>query len=194
MKYILILIQFLFIFHHVCGQQDLEIIKIKNVDQSVSVALINYSKIDYDAIILLELEGMEVQKRFPKSIYVPSNTTVQVCELIPTKGNKKIIINLKATPRDENFDLIENISPNVLFYSKNNQSASTEVRIFLEKNKIYHREYNVTYNEDTRERFRLMLERRGLANNIVKLPVLIIDGEIYYNVKNWQKFLKEKLK
>lgn len=174
------------------SQTDLEIIKVKNDDRSVAISIVNYSETAYDIKVSMELEGMTVKEKIKTDLHISADTTIYYCTLLPTADITRYTVRFKATPIDGNVDYYAYTSPNVVLYSKNGDRKSTEARNFLKKRNIPFREYNVTYNAVTKKRYNAMLQRRGLNAGDVYLPVLIIKGEVFYNVKDVGDLLERK--
>lgn len=173
-------------------QQELEVIKIKNEDRSVSISIVNYSDITYAVKVDFELLGYKAEPAIRSYMMVPADSTIFVTKLAPVSDKPSYRIHYRATPMDVANAETLITSPDVVLYSKNGQLASTQFRIYFEKNKIPFREYNASYSGETKAMFQAMLSRRGLDKNVVKLPVVVIKGEVFYNFDHIPTFLKRK--
>ncbi len=180
----------IFVFINLNSQADLEIIKHKNQDRSVDVWVNNSSQDSYILDVNLDLQNMKTEKPYASKVSVPSDTEVFICSLVPTSESSSYQVNFKAYSTDK-----PQLSgpPRIIFYSKNSQKESTQIRNFLQKHDIPYQEYNVSYNKKTKATFKNMLAKNGLDKKEVELPVLVIDDEIHYNFKNVKSFLKNTL-
>lgn len=175
------------------GQRDLEIIKTKNEDRSVNISVVNYGTEAYDMTLTMVLDGMKMEDSTSTTCYIPADTTVVICKLLPTKEQTKFKITYHVESRNNATNEYSYESPNILFYSKNGQAASTELRNYLDRHEINYREYNVSYSPETKAKYEAMLERRSLQSKEVKLPVVIVKGEVFYNIKDMKQFIATKL-
>lgn len=175
------------------GQEKIEIVKIKNEDRSVDVSIANYSESAYEVSVQFETEGYRVEKQSSATFMVPADSTMYVAKLVPMAAQTRYKIHYRAVAEDSAAEVSFVTAPDVIFYSKNGQKASTETRIYLEKHKIPYREYNVSYSKDTKDQYTAMLKRRGLKSEDVKLPILVIKGEVFHTIKDLPSLLQSKL-
>lgn len=137
---------------------------------------------------------MKMVKPIKTSIHINAGEKVKVVKLIATADVTKYKINYslvgidKTKPSNRYYD-----EPNVVIYTENSQERSTMLRIYLVKHNIPFGEVNVSYNEQTKRQFDNMLLRRGIKPQDVRLPVVNVDGEIYYKIDDMMEFMKTKL-
>ncbi len=179
-------------------QNQIEIIKIKNKDNSVVVSAKNRSMETYEISVDITLIGMIADTEFPAVIILNPNESKQIATLVPEKGalDRTYKIHYRAEPEDRAntilaYDVIE---PNITIYTKNSQTESTYLIKYLKRKGIPFLEVNVDYNDETMRRYTDMLTRRGLKSKEVKLPVVINRGEINYNIKDIEEFCSKKFK
>lgn len=180
------------------GQNQIEIIKMKNKDNTVSISAINRSITAYEINLDVTLIGMTADKEFPYIFTLKPNQSESIVLLSPV-GNAKernYKIHYRAEPVLTMSDQLvyDVIEPNITIYTKNSQSRSTYINMYLKKNAIPFYEVNIDYNEGNKTRFNNMLKRRGLTETEVKFPVVIYRGEINYDIKDIEQFCDKHFK
>ncbi len=191
MKY-LILIQVLLASICAVAQEDIQIVKIKNEDRSVTVHAINNSDISYVIEVQIILDGMKLDYPIDSRIQLLPKVEKEIALLKPIADQTKYKINVKAMALENSNKLsIEVEVPDVTIYTKNGQEKSTEIRLYLQKHDISYQEINATYDKKSKEVYENMLRRRNIPKSEAKLPVVIIKGEIYHQIKDMKSFIKE---
>jgi hypothetical protein len=183
-----LLMFFIAISANLCAQSDLQFIKIRNLDRSVDLSVINNSNTDYDIMVKIDLVNMESDKEFPVDLVVKANSKLRLANISPLSEERgNYVLSYKIIAREDSYTYV----PNLTIYTKNRNKRSTQLLIYLNQNGIAYNELNTSYNSDTKEIYRKMLERRNISHKVVKLPVIIYRGEAYYDIKNVKKFCKE---
>lgn len=159
MKY-LILIYTVLLSGFTSAQTDIQIVKVKHEDKSVSVYAVNNSDVAYSVNVTITLEGMKVESPIKPFIKVMPGVDELVAVLIPTANKTNYKINFQASAIEESKHVTIGIDvPDITIYTKNGQENSTELRLYLEKHKIPYNEINTTYDEKSKEIYENMLDR-----------------------------------
>ena len=170
------------------AQSDLQIVKIKNEDKSVSVYAVNNSKVPHTIKVSITMEGMKLKTPLAPSVEIIPGIDKLVATLIPTAPKTSYKINFRSVEDELKNEVAV---PDVTIYTKNGHDKSTELRLYLQKHEIPFYEYNTTYDKKSNKVYEKMLDRRGIKKSEAKLPVVIIKGEVFHKIKNMEKFLKE---
>ena len=193
MKHIILFISFLLASCISSAQADIQIIKIKNEDRSVSISAVNNSEIAYTLEVKMILEGLKLESPLPPSFKIIPGQEIRIALLIPTEAKTNYKIQYRAiAEEDGEKEAIEIGVPDVMIYTKNDDKRSTQLRQYLIKNEIPFNEVNVSYSDKTLRVYENMLNRRGINKSEAKFPVVIIKGEAYYNIDNVNKFITTK--
>ena len=191
MKYI-ILIYTLLLSGFTSAQTDIQIVKLKHEDKSVSVYAVNNSDIAYSVNVTIALEGMKVESPIKPAIKVLPGVDALVAVLIPTASKTHYKINFQASAIEKSKRVtIDKEVPDITIYTKNGQEKSTVLRLYLEKHEIPYNEINATYDKKSREIYENMLKRRNIEKSDARLPVVIIRGEAYHDITDMNSFIKK---
>lgn len=173
------------------GQNDLQFIKVKNADSTVSISVINHSSKVYSVEVQLELVNMKADRTLPIEFVVEPKGKKAIAILTPLLGKRwNYLINYRII---EVVSDVEGFSyePNITIYTKNKNSRSTQLNIYLRQNGIAYNEINTSYNGDAKAIFHAMLKRRGIEEKDAILPVVIYRGEVFYQIKDIKKFCEK---
>lgn len=173
------------------AQTDIQVIKIKNADKSVSISAVNHSDEEVKIVLKVVLEGMISERETQEAILLKPYDHTQITRLIPTakKWHYKISYGVVSdTEAEQEYFHV----PDVTIYTKNGQTKSTEIRLYLEKHKIPFREINVTFSKESEAKYEAMLKRRNIEKRKAKLPIVIIRGEVHTKIKNVKKFFEKQ--
>lgn len=174
------------------AQSDIQIVKIKHQDRSVTVYAVNHSNKAYDIKVNISLQGMKLDSPIDSIISLPRGAEKKVALLIPTASKTNYKINFKAVAEEGNGDMsFYKEVPDVVIYTKNGQKKSTELRLYLQKHEIAFNEINATYDDKSMEVYEKMLRRRKIEKSLAHLPVVIIKGEVFHNIQDMKAFIKE---
>ena len=193
MKQIILLNAFLLVSLFSFAQSDIQIIKIKNADRSVSISAVNNSGIAYTLKVEITLEGMKLESPLQSFYKIFPGTEKHITKLIPidTRTNFKIRYQAAAIEGGAKIS-VQKIVPEVTIYTKNEDAKSTQLRQYLIKNEIPFDEVNVSYSDKMRKIYENMLTRRGIKRTEAKFPVILINGEVYYSIDDINKFIGMK--
>lgn len=169
------------------AQTDIQVIKIKNADKSVSISAINHSDEEVKIVLKVVLEGMISERETEDAILLKPDDHTQITRLIPTakKWHYQISYSVVSDTEAEQEYFHE---PDVTIYTKNGQTKSTEIRLYLEKHNIPYREINVTFSKESEAKYEAMLKRRNIEERKAELPIVIIRGEVHMEIKNVKEF------
>ena len=107
MKHLILLVALLFS-ASAYTQSDIQIVKIKHDERSVSVYAVNNSEITYAVNVNVSLRGMKLEAPIKKSIKVTPGVDVLVAKLIPTASETHYKVNFQATAMERGkADLLE---------------------------------------------------------------------------------------
>ena len=191
MKYIILFATVLLSFN-ISAQTDIQIVKVKHDDGSVTVYAVNNSDIAYSISVNIALQGMKLDYPIKPSINILSGEEKEIALLKPTGSQTKYKINFQATALEGDQRMTsDEVVPDITIYTKNGQEKSTELRLYLKKHEIAYYEINATYDEKSKEIYENMLRRRNISKSDAKLPVVIIRGEVYHHIKDMKSFIKE---
>ena len=189
MKY-LVLMCCLLVSFMINAQSDIQIIKLKQADRSVQISAINHSQKTYELDVEIQLTNMKLEEPIASTIVMTPKMQTVIATLIPTGDKSHYKINYKAMLAESESEEIVSINePSVTIYTKNSDEKSTELRMYLKENNIAFYEFNTSYDEKSMKFYKEMLKRRKLEK--AKLPVVIIHGEVYHNIKNMEEFIKQ---
>ena len=193
MKYLILFSTILFAAVISSAQSDIQIIKIKNDDRSISISAINNSEITFTLEVKLILEGLKLESPIPPSINLIPGQESQIALLIPTASKTNYKIQYRATAIEDGENVAEELTvPDVTIYTINSHEKSTHLRQYLLKNEIPFNEVNVSYSDKKMKVYENMLNRRGISKSAAKFPVVIIKGEVYYSIEDVNKFIEMK--
>ena len=193
MKYLILSLTFIFSSCYLQAQSDIQIIKIKNPDRTVSISAINNSDVTYTLKVDITLEGMKLESPLSEFYEIFPGVEKHIATLIPSDTRTHYKINYQASAI-ENGEKIstEMMVPDITIYTINGNEESTQLRQYLQKNEIPFFEVNVSYSDKTKKVFENMLVRRGIKKGQVKFPVVIIKGEVYYSIDDMNVFIDTK--
>ena len=96
MKHIILFISFLLASCISSAQADIQIIKIKNEDRSVSISAVNNSEIAYTLEVKMILEGLKLESPLPPSFKIIPGQEIRIALLIPTEAKTNYKIQYRA--------------------------------------------------------------------------------------------------
>ncbi|MFT4535497.1 MAG: glutaredoxin [Saprospiraceae bacterium] len=173
------------------AQPDIQIIKLKQSDRSVQISAINHSQETYELNVEIQLTNMKLAEPIPSTIVVTPKIEIVIATLIPIGDKAHYKINYKAMLADsESEEIVSKKEPSVTIYTKNSDEKSTELRMYLKENNIAFYEFNTSYDEKSMKLYKEILKLRKLEK--AKLPVVIIHGAVYHNIKNMEEFIKQR--
>ena len=175
------------------AQSDIQIIKLKQDDRSVQISVINHSAKTYELNVEIQLNNMKLSEPMQSTIVMTPKMEKVIATLIPTGKSANYKINYSAKLADSESENISMISePNITIYTKNGDKKSTELRLYLKENDISFYEFNTSYDNKSMKMYKEMLKRRNIEK--AKLPVVIIHGEVFHDIKNMEKFINQNFK
>lgn len=85
----------------------------------------------------------------------------------------------------------EELNKGIIFFSKVGCSRCEQTKVYFSKNKVIYKEINIsTVKNGNRLMWQYISKKDSNLQN-VKLPVLLINGKINYNIKNLPVFFKK---
>jgi hypothetical protein len=177
---------------YLSAQPDLQFIKIKNGDGTIDLSIVNNTESSYGIKVKIDLTSMEFSESLPMDLQIQAQETKVIGKLKPLAiSGSKYTINYKATELE---GTAYTTAPNITIYTKNRHKRSTQLLIFLDQRGISHNEINTSYNEASKQIYRNMIARRKLDPEAIRLPVVIHNGEVFYDIKNIKEFCEKELK
>jgi len=183
---------FLFITFTTTAQSEIQFVKVKQVDRSIKISVINHTLETYTILIDAELENMKAAMPFPTKMVLKPREKNEITTLIPISDDlpTRYLLNYKIIDQEISSFIYE---PNITIYTENRSKRSTQLLIYLNQNGIAYNEINTSFNGDTKDIYQSMLERRGIDKKSAKIPVVIYNGSVFHDIKNVKDFCQNHL-
>ncbi len=185
-------------------KHKVEVFTKKNKDSYVLNAK-NNSNVQQEVTLTLTVKNLRGYKN-PITKLVPANSTKEIVTLTFIKGKANKVTTrytYKPKPTQEEINLrkkqleekaIENVgdvSKGIVVFSKDGCSRCHYATSYLLDNHIDFKLLNTTENKDYKKLMWILLRKNLPASDLksVIMPVILIDGELSYNMKNLKTFV-----
>lgn len=85
----------------------------------------------------------------------------------------------------------EKLNRGIVLFSKEGCSRCEQAKVYFSKNEIVYKEININTTKNGNRLMWKYISKKDSNLQNVKLPVLLVNGKINYNIKNLPVFLKE---
>ena len=169
-------------------------VEINELTENGKIVLIakNNSNNDYKVEVKISLVNAKTNVPSPIIATVPAGQEKKIAYISPEDAtqNWTYSIGYSYEKYIDQVDLIKNDST-IMVYTMDGCSRCAYAISFLNKNNIDFLEYNTTNNDANNMAMWQSLKNAGFDNNSIKMPVIIANGETFYNIENLPATLEE---
>ncbi|MDF1694365.1 MAG: glutaredoxin family protein [Saprospiraceae bacterium] len=174
------------------------VLKAKSLEEEVVVIATNNEADDYDVTIILDTKGFGLKRNHTVTKRIEANETTEVGRFQKKRKRKasfKYSYTLKKIFSETKGSENNNLHPvkGLTVYTKNGCGRCTKTISFLEANNIIFTEKNTTTDKQHDKELSTVLFGNGFKGGSFTTPVIVLDGDVHYSIKNLGSFL-EKLK
>ena len=185
-------------------KHDVELI-VNKTKEGFVFTVTNHTDVQQEIVLTLKIENLIGYKK-PITKLIPAKATIEVIKLYFIKGkygkySSNYIYKPKPTKEEQTLKVkqlkekllekVGDITKGIVVFSKDGCTRSQYTTKYLLDNKIEFKFLNTSKNKEYKDLMWILIneENQGTSLNRVTMPVVLINGKLFHNIKDLKLFV-----